>query len=82
MKIPNGPSSSFLVQRLRTLNWIFRPFAVLEDLAKHYGDPFVVAKNVSPLVVYFSSPKQFNRFSLPIQNSLPLVAATSFYYRY
>lgn len=57
MKIPNGPSSSALIRRLRMLKWIFRPLSVLEQRAKRYGDPFVISKNTSPWVVYFSNPK-------------------------
>jgi cytochrome P450 len=30
---------------------------VLEERAKRYGDPFVISKNTSPQVVYFSHPK-------------------------
>lgn len=57
MNIPDGPSSSFLVRRLRMLQWIFTPFEALERRAKRYGEVFVISKNTSPLVVYFSNPK-------------------------
>jgi len=57
MKLPDGPSDPLLIRRLRTIRWIFRPLEVLEDLTKRYGETFVVSKNTSPLVVYFSNPK-------------------------
>ena len=56
MRTPNGPSSPALLRRLRMLKWIFRPLEVLEERAKRYGETFVISKNVSPLVVYFSNP--------------------------
>jgi cytochrome P450 len=57
MKLPDGPSDPLLIRRLRTFHWILRPLEVLEDLTKRYGETFVVSKNTSPLVVYFSNPK-------------------------
>lgn len=57
IKLPDGPSRSALFRRLSVLQWIFRPLEVLEARTKKYGDPFVVSKNTSPLVVYFSHPK-------------------------
>ncbi len=56
-RIPEGPNGSALVRRLRMIRWIFRPLEVLEERAKHYGDPFVISKNTLPLVVYFSHPE-------------------------
>ncbi len=56
MKIPDGPSSPALIRRLRMLRWIFRPLEVLEERAKRYGENFVISKNTSRLVVYFSNP--------------------------
>ena len=56
-KTPNGPSSPLLIRRLKTFQWIFRPMEALEERAKRYGDPFVISKNTSPQVVYFSHPK-------------------------
>lgn len=53
----NGPSGSFLIRRIRFLRWILNLFEVLEARAKRYGNPFLVAKNASPLAVYFSNPK-------------------------
>lgn len=57
MKLPDGPSDPLLIRRIRTFHWILRPLEVLEDLTKRYGETFVVSKNTSPLVVYFSNPK-------------------------
>jgi cytochrome P450 len=57
IKLPDGPSRPALLRRLSVLQWIFRPLKVLEARAKKYGDPFVISKNISPLVVYFSHPK-------------------------
>jgi len=57
MKLPDGPSDPLLIRRLRTFHWILRPLEVLENLTKRYGETFVVSKNTSPLVVYFSNPK-------------------------
>ncbi len=56
-RIPDGPSGSALIRRIRMLRWIFSPLEVIEERAKRYGDIFVVAKNISPLVVYFSRPE-------------------------
>ena len=56
-KLPDGPGGSFLIRRLRFLQWIFNPFKALEARARRYGDPFIISKNTSPLVVYFSHPK-------------------------
>jgi cytochrome P450 len=56
-RIPNGPSGSALIRRLRFINWILNPFEVLDERARRYGDIFVVAKTMSPLVVYLSHPK-------------------------
>lgn len=56
-KLPDGPSGSFLIRRLRFLRWILNPLEVLEARAKRYGDPFLISKNGSPLAVYFSHPK-------------------------
>jgi len=39
------------------LKWIFCPLEILEERAKRYGETFVISKNTSPLVVYFSNPK-------------------------
>lgn len=57
MTIPNGPSSPVLIRRLRTLHWIFRPLEAMEQRAQRYGETFVISKNISPLVVYFSNPQ-------------------------
>ncbi len=57
IKLPDGPSRSDLLRRLSYIQWIFRPLQVLEARTKKYGDPFVVSKNTSPQVVYFSHPK-------------------------
>ncbi len=57
MRTPNGPSSPVLIRRLRTLKWVFRPLEVLEERAKLYGETFVISKNTSPLVVYFTNPE-------------------------
>lgn len=54
--IPDGPSSPFLIRQLRTLRWIFQPLEVIEWRAQRYGETFVVSKNTSPLLVYFSNP--------------------------
>lgn len=57
IKLPDGPSPSALFRRLSVIQWIFRPLEVLEARTKKYGDPFVISKNTSPQVVYFSHPK-------------------------
>jgi hypothetical protein len=63
------------------LKWIFRPLEVLEERAKRYGETFVISKNTSPLVVYFSNPAAIQQISPPIQSYLTLVAPTIFYCR-
>jgi cytochrome P450 family 110 len=50
MKVPNGPKSPVLLQRLR---WITNPMPYMEACAKRYGDIFSLKlqNNFSPLVV-------------------------------
>lgn len=57
MKIPEGPSGSALIRRLRFIQWILNPLAVMEARAKRYGDIYVVSKNATPLVVNISRPE-------------------------
>lgn len=57
MRLPDGPSNGLLIRRLNTLQWIFRPLEVLEERCKRDGETFVISKNTSPLVVYFTNPK-------------------------
>ncbi|MBE9015835.1 cytochrome P450 [Chroococcidiopsidales cyanobacterium LEGE 13417] len=56
MRLPDGPSGPPWLRRLRFINWILRPFEVMEARAKKYGDIFAIAKNASPSMVYLSNP--------------------------
>ncbi|EDX71507.1 Cytochrome P450 superfamily [Coleofasciculus chthonoplastes PCC 7420] len=53
----DGPGGSLIIQTLRTIRWIFRPFDVLEEYTQRYGDTFFIWKNASPPVVYFTHPQ-------------------------
>lgn len=87
MNIPNGPSDPAPIRSIKTLQWIVRPLEVLEERAKRYGDTFVVAKNTTPLIVFFSHPKAIQQiftadpklFDVGSGNDilLPLVGANS-----
>jgi len=55
-RLPDGPSGPLWLRRLRFINWILRPFEVMEARAKKYGDIFAIAKNASPSMVYLSNP--------------------------
>lgn len=87
MIIPNGPSDPAPIRRIKTLQWILRPLEVLEERAKRYGGTFVVAKNTTPLIVFFSHPKAIQQiftadpklFDVGSGNDilLPLVGANS-----
>jgi cytochrome P450 len=56
MQLPDGPSGPLWLRRLRFINWILRPFEVMEARAQKYGDIFAIAKNASPSMVYLSNP--------------------------
>lgn len=87
IKLPNGPTRSALLRRLSLIQWIFRPLEALEARSKKYGDPFIISKNVTPLVVYFSHPKAIEQimtadpqlFEIGSGNDMliPLVGANS-----
>ncbi|MES1022446.1 cytochrome P450 [Gloeocapsa sp. BRSZ] len=65
-QILDGPSPSFIQRRINMLRWIFNPLAILEKRYQQYGDVYVVAKNVTPLVVYISNPEALQQiFSAP-----------------
>jgi len=67
-KILDGPSPSFIQRRINMMRWIFNPLAILEKRYQQYGDIYVVAKNVSPPVVYISNPEALQQiFSAPAE---------------
>ena len=87
-RLPDGPSGPLWLRRLRFINWILRPFEVMEARAKKYGDIFAIAKNVSPPMVYLSNPAAIEQvfanpefFDTSSGNDilLPLVGANSLF---
>jgi len=88
MQLPDGPSGPLWLRRLRFINWILRPFEVMEARAKKYGDIFAIAKNASPPMVYLSNPAAIEQvfanpelFDTSSGNDilLPLVGANSLF---
>lgn len=72
MTLPDGPTLPTL---LLLIQWIARPYALLNECAERYGDPFTVGLSGGQPMVFFSNPQAIQQ--LFAANTTQVVAGRS-----